>query len=65
MNVRKVVYHNVDAKDMVWFHPHLAAANQQSVNVVNVNAQDLLGAGDLMAKFARFGTFHHSCAIFF
>ena len=32
MNVRKVVYHNVDAKDMAWFDPHLAAANQQGVN---------------------------------
>ena len=55
MNVRKTVYHNVVSKDMVWFDLHL----QQGVDD---NAQDPMGAGGLMAKFARFAVF---CPFFF
>ena len=51
MSVRKVVYESVVRKEMVWFDLHLGAGEQQAVAD---SAQDPLGAGGLMAKFARF-----------
>jgi len=44
MSIRKVVYQGVVGKDMVWFDLHLGA---------DENPQGPLGAGGLMAKFAR------------
>ena len=55
MSVRKAVYKSVVGKEMVWFDLHLGAGEQQAVDD---NAQDPLGAGGLMAKFAMF-VFQH------
>ena len=51
MSVRRAVYQSVIGKEMFWFDLHLGAAEQQAAAD---NAQDPLGAGGLMAKFARF-----------
>ena len=59
MSVRKAVYQSVIGKEMFWFDLHLGAAEQQAVAD---NAQDPLGAGGLMAKFARFVL--HTCFAF-
>ena len=50
MSVRKAVYQSVIGKEMLWFDLHLGAGEQQAVAD---NANDPLGAGGLMAKFAR------------
>jgi ATP-binding cassette subfamily B (MDR/TAP) protein 1 len=50
-SVRRAVYQSVIGKDMFWFDLHMGAAEQQPVAD---NPQDSLGAGGLMAKFARF-----------
>jgi ATP-binding cassette subfamily B (MDR/TAP) protein 1 len=50
MSVRRAVYQSVVTKEMFWFDLHLGAGERQAVAD---NAQDPLGAGGLMAKFAR------------
>ena len=51
MSVRTVVYQTVVAKEMVWFDTHLGAGDQPTVDD---SSNGPLGAGGLMAKFARF-----------
>ena len=51
MSVRKTVYQSVIEKEMSWFDQHLSTGEQQAEAD---NANDPLGAGGLMAKFARF-----------
>ena len=55
MSVRKAVYQSVITKEMFWFDLHLGAGEQ----AVADNANGPLGAGGLMAKFARLVL--HSC----
>ena len=50
MSVRRTVYQSVIGKEMFWFDLHLGAGEQQAVADM---ANDPLGAGGLMAKFAR------------
>jgi ATP-binding cassette subfamily B (MDR/TAP) protein 1 len=50
MSVRKAVYRSVITKEMFWFDLHLGAGEQQAIAD---NANDPLGAGGVMAKFAR------------
>ena len=53
MSVRRAVYQSLITKEMFWFDLHLGAAEQPAVAD---DPQDPLGAGGLMAKFARFVT---------
>ena len=51
MSVRRAVYQSVIAKDLIWFDLHLDAGQQQTLTE---NPNGPIGAGGLMAKFARF-----------
>jgi ATP-binding cassette, subfamily B (MDR/TAP), member 1 len=53
MSVRTVVYQTVVAKEMVWFDTHLGAGEP----TVDDSSNGPLGAGGLMAKFAKFVSF--------
>lgn len=51
MSVRRAVYQSVIGKDMLWFDLHLGAGENQAVAD---DSNGPVGAGGLMAKFARF-----------
>ena len=58
MSIRKAVYDAVVAKDMVWFDLHLGTGDQQAAD------DGPVGAGGLMAKFAKSVLFFFLCHMY-